>query len=413
MQYFPPFFPTNSPPLAFFVAFSDNPDCAARQTRTVVREQRNWRRIMAPSSHASSRQHAFTLVELLVVIAIIGTLVALLLPAVQSARSTARTTQCASQMGEIAKGLIAYQTNKGNFPGYAQYVKRGQNLWATADYPLNPSEPRVYVTSIDDRDKAVPFSWAAMILRNIERQDIWDQIIDQNFKPEIPLIEVYRCPSDTEAAEVADRAALSYNVNTGAWDLNDSGRFLAGTDKGDVAANGVFFDLAKQDRYKVKRILTRLSGIRDGAATTILVSENRDKTYDPDNPLAEPNFTWLYGNEQQVGLVWVVPPDANPPLPTLQEAINRNTDDVVVFPANFPRFARPASDHGGGVNVAFCDGHVQLLDENIDYIVYQQLMTTNGAKCEDPQMHEPNIADASPAIQAFRLAPPLSEADLN
>jgi prepilin-type N-terminal cleavage/methylation domain-containing protein/prepilin-type processing-associated H-X9-DG protein len=59
----------------------------------------------------------FTLVELLVVIAIIGTLVGLLLPAVQSARASARRTQCASNMRQVTLGVINYaDAHRGRFP---------------------------------------------------------------------------------------------------------------------------------------------------------------------------------------------------------------------------------------------------------------------------------------------------------
>ena len=59
----------------------------------------------------------FTLVELLVVVAIIGTLVALLLPAVQSVRSAARRTQCASNMRQVGLGVIQYaDAHRGRFP---------------------------------------------------------------------------------------------------------------------------------------------------------------------------------------------------------------------------------------------------------------------------------------------------------
>ena len=62
----------------------------------------------------------FTLVELLVVIAIIGALVALLLPTIQSARGSARRTQCVNNLRQIGIGMHQYtDVHAGRFPAIA------------------------------------------------------------------------------------------------------------------------------------------------------------------------------------------------------------------------------------------------------------------------------------------------------
>ena len=69
----------------------------------------------------ASRRHAFTLVELLVVMAIIAVLVALLLPAVNSAREAARRTSCMNNTKQVALATL-------NFEGAYQYFPPTRTL---------------------------------------------------------------------------------------------------------------------------------------------------------------------------------------------------------------------------------------------------------------------------------------------
>src|SRR5262245_60479780 len=103
-----------------------------------------------------SPRFAFTLVELLVVIAIIGSLVAILLPAVQAARESARRVQCANQIRQLALASLNYESAKKLLPpsGDAQVMKDKDVPTVDIFYPL----------------QGVQMSWAVYLLPYLEQQ---------------------------------------------------------------------------------------------------------------------------------------------------------------------------------------------------------------------------------------------------
>jgi prepilin-type N-terminal cleavage/methylation domain-containing protein/prepilin-type processing-associated H-X9-DG protein len=371
---------------------------------------------------SSRRRFGFTLVELLVVITIIGMLIALLLPAVQAVRERGRQVQCLNNLKQLSLAAIAYDSAKGQLPGMTQFVKRNSTEYANVAYASPKWVVRTQAaTNASALNNVSGLSWATVLLPRLERNDIWDSIVQPPSTADVvmPPLPFFTCPSDADALSSPETLALTYSVNSGGWDPRDNNGelILNNNNKGDTADNGVFADLASYERGSKKGPVSRIGAIKDGSGTTILMAENIHKTYvDASN---NPVFSWLTGTrkgiEQQLGMVWVVPTGGKTaPLPGTtindQERIGGNKDGLPDFDPTIPRFARPASAHGSGANIAFCDGHNQYLRDDIDYIVYVQLMTPNGRKCVDP---DNNPSFNTDPIKTYRAAPPLAEKDYN
>ncbi|NOY42236.1 MAG: DUF1559 domain-containing protein [Planctomycetes bacterium] len=323
----------------------------------------------------NSKKRAFTLVELLVVIAIIGTLVGLLLPAVQSSREAARSNTCRNNLTQLHRAMAGYELSFQHYPGYVDTVGlEGAN-----------------------QERA---SWVVMLFPFMEQASLWDQW--SKGIPEFAELELLICPSNPP--DVVGEPSLAYVANAG-YINNEDDRKICDADIGlkENIANGVFFDrtrgLGPNDIRDVeppnpteyapdpvfKVTLAHLQSAGDGTTKTLMLTENLNavnwayKGGDISAPDRKYNFGFCWEQPYTVANAVAnsgssADPDQDPQFRLIN---GKKREGLLSISAMKYNHGFPSSHHASAVNVAFAGGQIRLLRDNISPLVYAQLMTSN------------------------------------
>jgi hypothetical protein len=304
----------------------------------------------------ASRFAGYTVAEFIVAVCVI-LLVIMLLPQWMNhgPRIGSRQSTCSNNLKNLALAVISYEASRNVFPGYRQDVDQ------TAEISPN-----------DDR------SWMFVILPQLDNRAMYDKIRQGALANEDinTNLDLFICPS--APPEHTMTAANCYVANTGLLDgVADSSR------PADFAANGVFHNRAAPTSpdVRIETVSAAYISAGDGVSTTALLSENADASRWSGGPLMY--SAGFIPSERWLGFTWHEadgqPGNAALAVPLEPLAINVRSGESHRNPQSGARgFARPSSHHPDVVLMAFCDGRVRKVSDQISYRVYQALMTPRG-----------------------------------
>lgn len=312
-----------------------------------------------------NRWSGFTLVELLVVIAIIGILMAMTLPAIQSARESSRRTQCKNNLRQIIQAANSHLNAQTFYPsggwgyGWSSDPDRNYGMTQPGSW-LYSILPYIEEQTLHDLGKGLPDTQRkAMGTQRVETPVAAFKCPTRNRPEQIP----YTIPSRYEFRNVSPRPSVFahsdyagcggdvYGISTGPG--NEINTTLKKTNPAFASKFGTGFDstgvMSVASEWKA-------SHVRDGLSKTYFAGERYLYFSDFVSGSPSDDSGWTTGYDHDT-IRWT------------DTAPNFDSDAIAVGIAN-PNFG---SSHLATFNMALCDGAVLSIPYDIDLSIHKQL----------------------------------------
>jgi prepilin-type N-terminal cleavage/methylation domain-containing protein/prepilin-type processing-associated H-X9-DG protein len=304
---------------------------------------------------------AFTLVELLVVIAIIGVLVALLLPAVQTAREAARRTRCKSNLKNLGLALHNYHDTHGRLPPGAIFTYKD-----------------AYITGSSSNSWGQ--NWLVLLLPYMEQNNLFAmydfrelRAMDGANKNVVSAeVALLKCPSDARGEKYTVPAPAvfargNYGANYGA------GNAWSGQDLKDPGLVGPFNAMGFYG--------ARFPEITDGLTSTVMVAEliAGKRPGDQRGAWADAVGSYICGTDFSSPRVPRLPngnalDNTRWDNPCQCDAANNDRDMRCISGGNHA-FQTTRSHHPSGVQVCMVDGSVAFINDNINVNIWIPMLS--------------------------------------
>jgi prepilin-type N-terminal cleavage/methylation domain-containing protein len=329
---------------------------------------------------------AFTLVELLVVIAIIGTLVGLLLPAVQMAREAGRRSACQNNLRQLGIALQNFETARKCFP------PSGQNVTTSGSAPWS------------GQALILPYVEGDTIFRMIDFTRSYSDAANTNTSALPPYgvspmrIDLLVCASDPNMRQRPDGSGtpqhypLSYGLCTGVWKVYDPDPAAAPSDGGTAFSpfttqrahafsDGLSKTLAMSE---VKAFTPRSQDITGLTATPPATAMDAGSRVDASTFADTGHTEWVCGRTLHTGFTTTFPPNTFVPYSHTdgrQYDVDICSNREGRTPAS-PTYAAVTSrsHHQGIVSSMMMDGSVRSVSNGIDGDLWRRLSTRAGGE---------------------------------